>query len=149
MTKYDISAFVVIFDKKDRVLLSHRRSEDIWNLPGGCVENGEMPTDAAVRETEEETGLKIEISDLVGVYSQPQKDKFSFVFLGEVNGGKLRKSKEADKHRYFKLKQIPKKTVPKHLEGVQDALNNHKRPVFRQRKRFSAQKLLKKLKKQN
>lgn len=67
MTKYNIGAFVVIFDKKGRVLLSHRRDLDIWNLPGGGVENGEFPDEAAIRETREETGLKVKIKELVGI----------------------------------------------------------------------------------
>jgi ADP-ribose pyrophosphatase YjhB (NUDIX family) len=147
VTKFNISAFVVIFDKKDRVLLSHRRDMDIWTLPGGSVENGELPNEAAVRETKEETGLKVKVDDLVGVYSKPDNDKFSFVFLGEVESGKLKKSKEADKHRYFKVKKIPKNTIPKHVRRVKDAAKNNHKPVFRQRKSLSARKLLKKLKK--
>ena len=149
MTKFNISAFVVIFDKKGRVLLSHRRGLDVWNLPGGSVEFGELPTDAAIRETKEETGLNITIKELVGVYSQPDKEKFAFVFLGKIKGGKLKKSKEADGHRFFKLKKVPKNTIPKHIRRVQDAANNNNQPVFHQKKYLSTRKFLKKLKKKN
>jgi ADP-ribose pyrophosphatase YjhB (NUDIX family) len=147
MPKFSISAFVIIFDKKDRVLLSHRRDLDIWNLPGGGVENGEMPNEAAIRETREETGLHIKIVDLVGVYGKPHKDEYSFVFLGKTKGGKLKKSKEADKHRYFKLKKIPKNTTPKHLDRIKDAVNKIEQPVFSRQKTISARELLKRLKK--
>lgn len=147
MSKFAIGAFVVIFDKKDRVLLSHRRDLDIWNLPGGRVEEGELPTEAAIREIKEETGLMIKIKDLIGVYGKPHKDEFAFVFLGMKNGGKLRKSKEADKHRFFKLNKIPKNTILKHVERIQDAVREIDKPVFYRQKSISARELLKKLRK--
>ena len=148
MAKFTLSAFTVIFDNKGRVLLSHRRDLDIWNLPGGGLENGELPTEAVIRETLEETGLKIKIKKLIGVYGKPNKEEFSFVFLGEVIGGKLKKSKEADEHRFFKITKIPKNTVPKHLARVQDAARNNKKTVFYRQHHISTRKLLKKLKKE-
>jgi 8-oxo-dGTP pyrophosphatase MutT (NUDIX family) len=36
--------------------LCHRRDLDLWNLPGGGVQSGELPTEAVIRETQEETG---------------------------------------------------------------------------------------------
>ncbi len=121
MTKYNIGAFVVIFDKKSRVLLCHRRDMDIWNLPGGGVENGELPDEAAIRETREETGLKVKIKDLVGIYGKPHRDELVFVFIGEVVSGKLKVTPESDESRYFKTKKLPVNTIPKHVERIRDA----------------------------
>lgn len=149
MPKFAIGAFVVIFDENNRVLLSHRRNRDIWNLPGGGVEQGELPTEAAVRETREETGLRVKIVKLVGVYGKPHRDEFAFVFLGKVQGGKLKKSKEADKHRYFSLKKIPKNTIPKHVERIYDAAHEYKKPVFNHQESISGRELIKKLNKKN
>ena len=147
MAKFAVGAFVVIFDKKDRILLSHRRDLDIWNLPGGHVEEGELPTEAAIRETREETGLKIKIKELVGVYGKSRINRFDFVFLGKVKGGKLKKSKEADKHRFYKLKKIPKNTIPRHTERIQDAVREYEKAVFSRQQSISTRKFLKRLKK--
>jgi ADP-ribose pyrophosphatase YjhB (NUDIX family) len=145
MAYFTIASFVVLFDKKDRVLLSHRRDLDIWNLPGGGVESGELPTEAAIRETREETGLKIKIDRMVGVYGKPHRDELIFVFIGQVIGGKLKVTDEADQSRYFRLDKLPKNTIPKHVERIQDAINGKKQPVFRRQHSLSAREWLKKL----
>ena len=147
MTKFSVGAFVVIFDKKGRVLLSHRRDLDLWNLPGGQVEHGELPTEAAVRETREETGLKIKIRNLVGVYGKPDKDEIIFLFRGKIKGGELKKTSEADGHRFFKIKKMPENTIPKHKERVLDAVKKLEEPIFSRQESVSGRELIKKLNK--
>ena len=56
---------------RGKVLLIKRRDVEIWALPGGAVENGESLAQAAVREVREETGVSVELTRLVGVYSRP------------------------------------------------------------------------------
>jgi len=41
-----VGAFAIIKDEEGRFLISHRRDQDLWNLPGGGVEPGESPWDA-------------------------------------------------------------------------------------------------------
>jgi 8-oxo-dGTP diphosphatase len=68
---------VVITRQDGKVVLIRRANEPFrgrWALPGGFVDVGESVEQAAVREIEEETGLKIELERLVGVYSQPDRD---------------------------------------------------------------------------
>jgi 8-oxo-dGTP diphosphatase len=142
MTNFTVGSFVVIFDEKDCVLLSHRRDLDIWNLPGGSLESGELPNDAAVRETLEETGLKIKITSLVGVYGKPHRDELVFVFIGKVIGGKLKKTSESDESCYFKLKKLPENTIPKHVERIRDAAKHESKPIFRWQQSPSAREWL-------
>ncbi len=147
MAQFSVAAFVVIFDKKGRVLLSHRRDVDLWNLPGGRVESGELPVEAAVRETQEETGLKIKIKELIGVYGKAKRDEVVFLFRGKIKGGELQETREADQHKFFKIKKLPENTIPKHKERIMDAVKTRSDTVFARQKGPSGKDLLKKLNK--
>ena len=59
-----VAAAVLFFDEQGRVLLVDPVYKPAWEFPGGVVERGEAPTDAALRETAEELGLRLETSDL-------------------------------------------------------------------------------------
>jgi len=57
------------------IVLIERKNEPYgWALPGGCVDVGETCEAAAIREAEEETGLKIENVEFLGIYDDPDRD---------------------------------------------------------------------------
>ena len=118
---HTIGAFAVIFDAQPRVLLSHRTDRDMWNLPGGRVEPDESPWQAVVREVEEETGLQVKVERLLGVYSVPSKQDLVFNFLCSLTGGAPQPTLEADQHEWFGRLALPRNTLPRHLERIQDA----------------------------
>ena len=62
----------VVIDDDGRILLIHRTDNDRWALPGGEVELGESVSRAVIREVHEETGIDVEITGLVGIYSDPK-----------------------------------------------------------------------------
>lgn len=128
---FSIGVFVTIFDEQRRVLLCHRRDLDVWNLPGGRLERGELPVETAVRETREETGLEIAVERLVGVYAKTDKDELVFVFSGKIVGGELAETDEADQCHYFYVGELPANTIPKHVARIGDALNLATQPIFR------------------
>jgi 8-oxo-dGTP pyrophosphatase MutT (NUDIX family) len=58
--EFTVAVFVV---QEDRVLLHWHRRLERWLPPGGHIDPGELPDEAAVRETQEETGLAVELID--------------------------------------------------------------------------------------
>jgi len=130
--RYTIGAFAVIVDEGDRVLLSHRRDLDLWNLPGGQVEVGELPNVTVAREVKEETGLDVEMVRLVGVYGRTDgKADIVFTFQCRVVGGALTVTDEADRHEWFSVDDLPVNTTPKHVARIRDALLGASEPFFR------------------
>lgn len=128
---FTIGAFAIIFDEQRRVLLCHRRDRDMWNLPGGGVERGELPTDAVVRETKEEVGLEVAVERLVGVYGKPEKAEFVFAFVCQIAGGQLALTDESDANRYFAIDELPANISPKQVSRIRDALDGASQPIFR------------------
>ncbi len=92
----------VVIPSESGVVLIRRDSDPFegqWALPGGFVEVGETIYEAAVREAAEETGLAVEISRLVGVYSEADRDprghNVSVAFLASVLGGQMHAASDA------------------------------------------------------
>ena len=142
---FTIGAFAVIFDELGRVLLCHRRDFDFWNLPGGGVANGELPTEAVIREVREETGLDVAVVRLVGVYGKADKDELVFAFICRILGGHLTITDEASECQYFKIEHIPINTSPKQVERIHDAVKSSGQLVFRRQTAPSTQEMLKQI----
>jgi 8-oxo-dGTP pyrophosphatase MutT (NUDIX family) len=111
------SAAVAIYDDQNRVLMGLHSDRDIWVMPGGLIEPGELPADGAAREVWEETGLLVELTGVLGVYGGPDMivhykngDRASYVgtiFRGRVTGGQLRADgEEILDLRYFSREEI-------------------------------------------
>lgn len=77
-----------------------------WALPGGFVRYGERIEEAAMREALEETGLKVKLQRLVGVYSDPKRDPRGHVvsacFLAKRAGGRLKAASDVEEVKIFK-----------------------------------------------
>ncbi|MGW4725808.1 NUDIX hydrolase [Streptomyces sp. NPDC004291] len=105
-----VAASAVVTDGRGRVLLQRRRDSGLWALPGGGMEMGESLPGAAVREVREETGLDVEVTGLVGTYTDPRhiiaygdgevRRQFNVCFRARVVGGSLAVSDESTELRF-------------------------------------------------
>ena len=95
------SVNVAVTNDAGEILLIRRTDNGNWALPGGAVDLGESLTQAAVRETREETGVDCEITGLSGIYTDPAhvllytsngeaRQEFSIVLTGRATGGHRR-----------------------------------------------------------
>jgi len=103
---------IVLID--DELVLVRRGREPFkgsYALPGGFVEYGETVESCVVRELEEETGLKTRIVNLLGVYSDPERDPrghvISLVFHLLPVSGELRSGDDAAEVRTFRMDDLP------------------------------------------
>ena len=123
-----VAVDVVIVRRGGGVVLVKRRNEPFrgcWAIPGGFVEYGERVEEAAVREALEETGLRVRLTKLVGVYSDPNRDPrghvISIAYLAEEVGGELKAGSDAGEVAVFK--EIPQNIAFDHEKILRDALN--------------------------
>ena len=109
--------------REDRVLLQLRPWPPGWELPGGHCEDGEDPADTAAREAEEETGYKVRVTALVGVYTwSGLRTVGDVLYAGEVTGGRPHRSLEAWATRFVAADALPRTAFPWIRQRVSDAL---------------------------
>jgi 8-oxo-dGTP diphosphatase len=95
-----VDAVITTFD--GRIIFIRRKNppyKDSWAFPGGFVEYGETVEEAVMREVKEETGVKIKIRELLGVYSDPERDPrghmITVCFLANKTEGELKADTDA------------------------------------------------------
>lgn len=111
-----VAASAVVTDGDGRVLLQRRRDNGLWALPGGALDMDESLPGAAVREVREETGLDVEITGLVGTYTDPRhiiaysdgevRRQFNVCFTAQVVGGSLAVSEESTEVRFVPVGEL-------------------------------------------
>jgi 8-oxo-dGTP diphosphatase len=83
-----VAAGVLFFDDADRILLVQPTYKDHWDIPGGYVETGETPAQAAAREIREELGLEVAVGPLLVTDWAPHPDEGDKL-LSIFDGGTL------------------------------------------------------------
>lgn len=107
------AACVVLVDREERILLTRRNVEPrkgFWCLPGGFIELGESPEKAAIRELEEETGLKGRIHMLLGVATDPHPDYDTVLitaFLVKTFSGRILAGDDVSEAGFYTGDRLP------------------------------------------
>jgi 8-oxo-dGTP pyrophosphatase MutT (NUDIX family) len=105
-----VAVTVFVVDDHDRVLLICRTDNGLWAIPGGAQDFGEYIAETAVRETLEESGITIEVTGIVGLYTNPHhvmaytdgevRQQFSICFRARYLSGEPTPSNESSEVRW-------------------------------------------------
>lgn len=118
-----------IFNEKEEVLLQRRGDTNKWGFPGGAIELGETPEMAVIREAKEETGLDVEVGNLIGIYtdcdmkyaSGDEAQSICIAYELKVKGGELFCDREETLElKYFSLDDLPELFCKQHAELAKD-----------------------------
>lgn len=116
------TADVIIYEPGRGVVIIRRRHAPIgFALPGGFIDEGEQAEEAAVREMREETGLDVELTGLLGVYSRPKRDPrqhtLTVVFTGRArNPDAICAGDDAAQAAFYPMDALPQPLVFDHAE---------------------------------
>ena len=105
-----------VIERSGQILLIRRGNQPgygLWSMPGGYVDRGEVVEQAAIREVWEETGLKIEIEHLIGLFSEQGHPVMVAAFATREVGGLLAAGDEALEVGFFPINRLPEMAFPR------------------------------------
>jgi len=110
-----------------KILMTQREDFETWILPSGGVEDGESIAQAAIRETKEETGLDVELTRLVGIYSRlgTLPDIHAVLFVAKPFGGEIKcQEGETIAVEWFPFDDLPSPLSVGHEKRINDAIKD-------------------------
>lgn len=127
-----VTAFVQ--DPAGRILMERRTDNGRWGLPGGTHQAGESITQTVVREVAEETGLRVAVDRMIGIYTDPKRviafsdgearQEFSMCFAAHVVGGELTVSSESFAVEWVALDRLDQLDIaPTTRARIEDAMS--------------------------
>lgn len=130
------SVVVVAFDERDRVLLvRHSYGPPLWALPGGGMDRGEDPAQAAAREIREELGC--ELADLTPIDASEERIAGSLdlrhIFIARVVGEPVPDMREIVAVAFFDPEALPEACARRSRERIAQALAHRRAARSQQR----------------
>jgi len=139
--QYGASAFIL--NERGHLLLQLRRDNRHWAMPGGRQDVGESIAQTCLREVWEETGLRVRIKRLIGIYTDPTQYLIArypggdvvqicnVCFECEIIGGQIAISPESVDIGFYPLDALPVPMLLTHKIRIQDALARAGHPFVR------------------
>lgn len=136
-----VAVTAIVRDDAGELLMIERSDNGLWALPGGAQEIGESVSDTVRREVHEETGIRVEVTGLSGIYSDPRhviayddgevRQEFSLCFLARPVGGKLRSSSESRRVHWVVASQLDALEIhPSMRMRIAHGLQGRSHPYF-------------------
>lgn len=110
---------VSVLPAKDGAVLIAKRAKDpkkgTWDSIGGFLKEGESPPAAALRETKEETGLNIKLTNFLGIYTDKYEyegenyETLNLYYLAEITGGEILPEDDVSELVWFPIDKLPEK----------------------------------------
>ncbi|WP_068060372.1 NUDIX hydrolase [Nocardia xishanensis] len=111
-----VAVSALVQDEHGRILMIRRTDNDKYSIPGGGLEAGETVAQAVTREVMEETGIEVDATELIGVFSNPDhviayddgevRQEFSLCFRANPIGGTPRTSSESKEVRWVEPAEL-------------------------------------------
>ena len=123
-TKFTASVAAVIENENGEILLLDHvlRPDSGWGVPGGFLGFGEQPAEAIRRELREETGLELEMLEMVRVRTVNRH--IEILFRAKANGVASIKSREINAFGWFKIDKMPEKMNQTQKSIIENLLKN-------------------------
>ncbi|GAA4775009.1 NUDIX domain-containing protein [Actinomycetospora chlora] len=122
---HSVSVAGVTVDDQGRVLLVRRRDNGQWQAPGGVLELEERFEGGVVREVLEETGVRVEVERLSGVYKNLSKGVVALVYRCHPIGGTAQPTDESVEVAWLTVEDALNRMSPAFAVRVTDALNEN------------------------
>ncbi|MBS9462518.1 NUDIX hydrolase [Flagellimonas sp. HMM57] len=120
--KVDVRALVL--NEKDEILMAKESVDNKWTIPGGWADIGSTPSEIAVKEVAEETGIQVEVVRFLGVYDKqvhPHPPEpyyiYKLIFLCRMVGGNLKPGFDMLGADFFSLDHLPELSEERILES--------------------------------
>lgn len=137
--KVDVRA--VVFNEHDEILLVQEKADGRWSLPGGWADVGYAPTEIAVKEVKEETGLDVSPVRLLAIldkrchpYPPAPHYAYKIFILCHIEGGRFNTAFDILDRGFFAQNALPplseERVIKEHIDLMYEYLRNPQKPAL-------------------
>ncbi|MFI6726640.1 NUDIX hydrolase [Streptomyces atratus] len=120
---HSVSVAGAVVREDGRLLAIRRADNGTWELPGGILELTEAPEAGVAREVLEETGIRVEVDELTGVYKNTTRGIVALVFRCKPSGGAERTSDESTAVAWLTPEEVEERMAEVYAIRLLDALD--------------------------